>query len=354
LQAREGAHFVLQCERVDLSDSEFLRRSIVSSPAAAQQIPPRLASTPSEAYSPRMEARSAAAAAVKKFRDDLEAELAEISPRCCLTSLARANIGELVLSDVVLDDCVFAGAHGLDKLGIGARCSFQPTPRWRMVRRRMIAEELQWRNAHPRTTDRKPPSAAGIAAIYRDLRKGLEDAKNEPGAADFYYGEMEMRRLAGSRREPTDAASNNPGPSWAERILLYGYWAVSGYGLRASRALLTLAAVVAGAAILYTMPAFATVTPPPERISMVSLSSGKVSYTPPPTERKALGFPEGFPKALEYAARESISLPQAGGMPAMSGIDTKGRGTILDLVLRLAGPALLALAVLALRGRTKR
>ena len=30
-------------------------------------------------------------------------------------------------------------------------------------------------------------------------------------------------------------------PSWAERALLYGYWAVSGYGLRASRALITLA-----------------------------------------------------------------------------------------------------------------
>ena len=33
-----------------------------------------------------------------------------------------------------------------------------------------------------------------IAAIYRSLRKANEDAKNEPGAADFYYGAMEMRR----------------------------------------------------------------------------------------------------------------------------------------------------------------
>ena len=35
-----------------------------------------------------------------------------------------------------------------------------------------------------------------IAGLYRALRKGHEDAKDEPGAADFYYGEMEMRRLA--------------------------------------------------------------------------------------------------------------------------------------------------------------
>ncbi len=33
LQAREGAHLVLHCREVDLSDSEFVRRSIVSSPA---------------------------------------------------------------------------------------------------------------------------------------------------------------------------------------------------------------------------------------------------------------------------------------------------------------------------------
>ena len=179
---------MLHCARVDLSDSEFLRRTIVSNPPAAEQIPPRPEITTDQ------EARSAAAAAAKKFRDDLESELAGIPPRCGLTSLARANIGELVLSDVVLDDCAFAGAHGLDKVRIGAGCSFEQTPRrWgrrRMVRRRMITEELQWRKAHThrrdKTTDGEFLPAVEIAGIYRDLRKGLEDAKNEPVAADFY------------------------------------------------------------------------------------------------------------------------------------------------------------------------
>jgi hypothetical protein len=36
--------------------------------------------------------------------------------------------------------------------------------------------------------------AERLSVIYRSLRKSLEDAKNEPGAADFYYGEMEARR----------------------------------------------------------------------------------------------------------------------------------------------------------------
>ncbi|GAA2972981.1 hypothetical protein GCM10010446_66780 [Streptomyces enissocaesilis] len=33
-----------------------------------------------------------------------------------------------------------------------------------------------------------------MAALYRQLRKSLEDGKNEPDAADFCYGECEMRR----------------------------------------------------------------------------------------------------------------------------------------------------------------
>lgn len=70
------------------------------------------------------------------------------------------------------------------------------------------------------------PGPAALAALYRQLRKAFEDGKDEPGAADFYMGEMEMRRL-----------DNRPGRPRAERGLLTAYWALSGYGLRASRAL---------------------------------------------------------------------------------------------------------------------
>lgn len=60
--------------------------------------------------------------------------------------------------------------------------------------------------------------------MYRQLRKAREDSKDEPGAADFYYGEMEMRRRQLRYRR-------------AERWLLQAYWSLSGYGLRAARAL---------------------------------------------------------------------------------------------------------------------
>src|SRR5262249_60260705 len=53
-----------------------------------------------------------------------------------------------------------------------------------------------------------------LAVLYRQLRKAQEDAKNEPGAADFYYGEMEMRRHATTVRI-------------GERILLLLYWLTS-------------------------------------------------------------------------------------------------------------------------------
>jgi hypothetical protein len=72
------------------------------------------------------------------------------------------------------------------------------------------------------------PLPRSIGSIYRALRRRPEDSKDEPGAADFYSGGMEMRRAA------------RP-----ERIILWLYRLVSGYGLRASRALGALLITVA-------------------------------------------------------------------------------------------------------------
>lgn len=35
------------------------------------------------------------------------------------------------------------------------------------------------------------PSPRTVSATYRSLRKALEGSKDEPGAADFYHGEMD-------------------------------------------------------------------------------------------------------------------------------------------------------------------
>jgi hypothetical protein len=47
----------------------------------------------------------------------------------------------------------------------------------------------------PRPAWRRPAVGRRVG-LYRALRKAREDAKDEPGAANFYYGEMEMRRHA--------------------------------------------------------------------------------------------------------------------------------------------------------------
>ena len=101
----------------------------------------------------------------------------------------------------------------------------------------MIAEERAWR-AHrsrrhwvaPGWLDDQRPGVLDpgqIAGLYRALRTGREDLKDEPGAADFYYGEMEMRRRARTAGNP-DGQSGTTSRGRVERTILTAYWLVSG------------------------------------------------------------------------------------------------------------------------------
>jgi uncharacterized protein YjbI with pentapeptide repeats len=273
----------------------------------------------------------------------------EIRPR--LLSIRGVDASSLVLADLDLSRCLFAGAHNLDKLRIEGPRLFADAPRgwklgrvggqglplWRWTRRQTLAEEHHWRASlglaqapsgrpHPKRAGwqsseqevrpwivertgqriaRLPPDR--LASLYRALRKAQEDNKNEPGAADFYYGEMEMRRKAASTPR-------------AEKLIIDAYWAISGYGLRALRAIACLVTVVAIVAILL----------------------------------QRAGFNGGDPAlrdALIHAVQSTLSL------------ESKNRaltermswfGEVLRIVVRLAGPVLLALALLAVRNRVKR
>jgi hypothetical protein len=140
------------------------------------------------------------------------------------------------------------------------------------------------------------------------LRKGREDTKDEPGAADFYYGEMEMRRLD---RQTTP---------WPERVILWLYWLVSGYGLRGLRALVSLVVAVVGLAGLL----------------------------------QAIGFnggDPGFRDVMIYAAQSTVSI--ASGNKALTE-HVSWAGEVLRIVLRLAGPLLRGLTLLSIRGRVRR
>ncbi|MBL7553549.1 pentapeptide repeat-containing protein, partial [Frankia sp. AgB1.9] len=169
-----------------------------------------------------------------------------------VTALRGVDAERLVLTDVDLSECQFAGIQRLDLIKLDGECTFATDP---AGTRQVLAEEHHWRNARPgrRATRwaRAPHGAevvgpARLQVLYRQLRKAFEESRNEPGAADFYYGEMEMRRAAARRGRRL------------ERWLLNAYWATSGYALRASRALGCLALVIAAtivALVVWGFPA---------------------------------------------------------------------------------------------------
>jgi uncharacterized protein YjbI with pentapeptide repeats len=244
-----------------------------------------------------------------------------------LQSIRRADVAGLHLADVDLRACRFAGAHNLDRLRIEGAPLFARTAGWWRARRKTLAEEQHWRadrpgrwwpaGWYPRAC--QPPASpkaeapevvepARLAAVYRELRKGREDTKDEPGAADFYYGEMEMRRL------------DQQTTPWAERAILWLYWLVSGYGLRGLRALAWLIVVIVGLAGL---------------LQLIGFNGGD----------------PGFRDAVIYAAQTTISMPSANQALTEQ---VSWAGEVLRIVLRLAGPLLLGLTLLSIRGRVRR
>jgi hypothetical protein len=265
-----------------------------------------------------------------------------------LLSLRGVDVATLTLRELNLAACLFQGAHHLDQLRIEGARPFADTPeawrlqlgRWRVPiwrrwsRRQTLAEEHCWRAelSRPRPArwswiDRptwhgsatqtprwvvertgqqvQPLGPDRLAALYRALRKAQEDSKNQPEAADFYYGEMEMRR-------------QDPNTPWPEWVTLWLYWLISGYGLRGLRALASLAVVVLGLAMLLHL----------------------VGYATHPSPASVWG-------SLLYAASSTLWIGD-------DQVRLTGWGKLLQIALRLAGPVLLGLALLSMRNRVKR
>jgi hypothetical protein len=260
-----------------------------------------------------------------------------------LMSVAQTDVKNLVVSTVDLRACRFREAYNLDQIRIEGPSIFPRTPKrdtfwslaWRWTNRITLVEEHLWRIEHhgasPGVSWWPFPSGAGwdlegvddssldwhtdadyhssapnaeqIANIYRALRKGLEASKDEPGAADFYYGEMEMRRFA--YRTPL-----------AERFILYLYWLTSGYGLRGLRALAFLLLASAAATLLL----------------------------------QQVGF-------QDQGSFEVAALYIAGAITRLSYVPTialNGLGNSIRIAMSLLGPLLIGLAILSIRNRVKR
>lgn len=209
-----------------------------------------------------------------------------------ICSLHRANVANLTLVGCDLRECRFVGAHNLE----GLRFEDAELGRTRRpsTARRVIAEESEGNIP-----------AALLAPTYRALRKGREDSKDEPGAADFYYGEMEARRKSATG---------------FDKALLTAYWIVSGYGLRAWRSIACLALTVA----------------------LFGWGFEAGGFDPD----------QDLGSSVLFAAESTTSLFRAPDPPGTSALTDIGR--VLQMALRLLGPLFFGLALLALRGRVKR
>src|SRR6266540_2648615 len=313
-----------------------------------------------------------------------------------LASLRRADVAGLALGNVDLQVCYFADAHNLDRLRLESGKRFAATPEWKAVetgwawpplwwwtRRLVLAEEHQWRARYERGLRQAGwhhgetwPAASGhwvanptlplfsdvrgtrvrlvrllavrgvharqrqeelrqrrdqageIANLYRALRKGHEDNKDEPGAADFYYGEMELRRKAS--------------PPSIERLILWLYWLVSGYGLRAWRAITATLVVLAVFAMLMVTAGFQH----PARGQPGSLTTAPATTTRPAATIQA--SETSVAAAMIYGARTAIGLTR-NPQPALT-----RWGDVLQIAVRIMVPVLLGLAVLSIRGRVRR
>lgn len=258
-----------------------------------------------------------------------------------LITVRGAQVSRLSLSDLDLRACRFFGAHGLESLNVEPSCTWPRTPPGRRcIDREMIAEEHQWRcqkesqreeqrwhrrrnhwsphaaDSHDwpdRRSKGEPLDPAELAALYRALRKAREDNKDQAGAGDLYYGEMEMRRATSL------PAGRGRIRASCDHAIVTAYWFLSGYGLKASRAFISWAFVILAAAFTFY----------------------KCGISPSPT----------FGRAILFSIESTSGLIRA-HLPDKYSLQSAGE--VVQVGLRFIGPVLIGLWLLALRARVKR
>jgi hypothetical protein len=246
-----------------------------------------------------------------------------------IIGLLNADAGKMSFARVDMSRCSLYGAHGLGTMDIESTVGFARCPWW-ASRRHYLADEWAWRAAKPSKWHRfrwkltgvrigneqeKPKRgeesanwlptlrASQIAGTYRDLRRSLEGKSDMPGASDFYYGEMEMRRR------------DNDSSFW-DRVLVTLYWLLSGYGLRTTRSVIAY-------------------------IILISLGTWGMQFG---------GFEHGC-----YSISRAALFSLRASLPGISTVEQLSRsGQTVEIVVRVFGALILALLVLSLRTRVMR
>jgi uncharacterized protein YjbI with pentapeptide repeats len=234
----------------------------------------------------------------------------------CNSTLAKPlTIGE----GVTLKDTSFLGTTGLELVRVADAKWRTAERRWQVGRRshrarqgrKMLADESKIDTTMEAELLRSRYRA--VEGLYRQFRSGLESSKAAPAAADFYYGELEMRRLAATPRS-------------FERVLLWCYKYFGGYGVGASLPFLAWIGLIV--------------------LSMTAVFARSADFAdktdPNSPHLSSLG------SAIILVLHNSVNLF---GAPA-SGLTNFG--TIYMIVERVCAVALLSLGVFALRSRVQR
>jgi hypothetical protein len=230
-----------------------------------------------------------------------------------IVTVQGADAGAMTFAHVNMTRCIFSGAHGLSEITLEPTVKLLQSPRL-TARRRCIADEFAWRATLSRLrswrwrrsdTPQAKLRASEVAGVYRSLRRAYESRSDQPGAADFYYGEMEMRRNS------LDAGF----PEWA---IVSAYWLLSGYALRAWRVCFWLVCLLLGGG--YAMARWGFV------------------------------FRTRFYTGFMHLVRSAVP----GLRPTYHDAIVSQTGTWLQIAFAILTPLLLALLVLALRNRVRR
>ncbi len=274
-------------------------------------------------------------------------------PGVRLESVQGVDMAHLVLRNIDLSQCRFAGAIHLDQLRLEGTCLFAAAPTGLhfnggrpsfYTQRNVLAEEHHWRStAHgesgwvsgPSGTD--PISADLLADLYGQLRHALDASRRSAEANDFAYGQREFLRR--SLRQ-----------SRANRAGLAFYWALSGYGLRISRVVGWFGAVAATSLLVIMLWGLPQKQPQSQYQGIVT--GDHITLTEP-----VLNVEPSTEPLLERISQERFELGVRvvtnAAVFQSSGLRLTTAGNYVELACRMAEPTLLVLAVLAFRNRVK-
>ena len=253
-----------------------------------------------------------------------------------------SDLGTLVVSGLDVRALRFEGAEGIDGMNIESGASFEPSPRGPRTHREAIAEEHRMRSEghcggnwlgpaceDPAVGEWPLVGKRELARIYRGLRKAREDARDRPGSADFYYGEMEMRRLDARGRLGQGGGAAVWLLNAGNLLLLELYRLIGGYGLRPSRSLLLFVALALGTAAVV------------DGHSLIHTEIARLGKLPLLEE-------VGFEQSLVFVLRSALLLPTSSGLALSTGAEW------IQIGARLLGPVLLGLFAFGLRARVHR